>query len=63
MWWRRGDSNPRPLQCDCSALPTELRPRKQATMRVYPAAQLRVNFGQMAPGARSASIFNGNPEL
>jgi hypothetical protein len=25
--WRRGDSNPRPLQCDCSALPTELRPR------------------------------------
>ena len=27
-WWRRGDSNPRPLQCDCSALPTELRPPK-----------------------------------
>src|SRR5215207_2355192 len=24
--WRQGDSNPRPLQCDCSALPTELCP-------------------------------------
>ncbi len=30
-----GDSNPRPLQCDCSALPTELRPRDKATARVY----------------------------
>ncbi len=26
LGWRRGDSNPRPLQCDCSALPAELRP-------------------------------------
>ena len=25
-WWRRGDSNPRPLECDSSALPIELRP-------------------------------------
>ena len=26
-WWSRGESNPRPLECDSSALPTELRPR------------------------------------
>lgn len=25
-WWSRGESNPRPLQCECSALPTELLP-------------------------------------
>ncbi|MDN5332380.1 MAG: hypothetical protein PWP45_1605 [Tepidanaerobacteraceae bacterium] len=25
-WWRRWDLNPRPLQCECSALPAELRP-------------------------------------
>ncbi len=26
-WWSRTESNRRPLQCHCSALPTELRPR------------------------------------
>ncbi len=25
-WWSRRESNPRPPQCDCGALPTELRP-------------------------------------
>ncbi len=25
-WWRVGDSNPRPLPCEGSALPTELTP-------------------------------------
>jgi hypothetical protein len=25
-WWSRWESNPRPLECDSSALPTELRP-------------------------------------
>jgi hypothetical protein len=34
LGWRRGDSNPRPLQCDCSALPAELRPLAW-TRRVY----------------------------
>jgi hypothetical protein len=24
FWWTRGDSNPSPLQCECSALPNEL---------------------------------------
>lgn len=23
-WWTVGESNPRPLQCECNALPTEL---------------------------------------
>jgi hypothetical protein len=27
-WWSRTGSNRRPQQCDCCALPTELRPRK-----------------------------------
>lgn len=27
QWWSRWESNPRPLECDSSALPTELRPR------------------------------------
>ena len=27
QWWRRRESNPRPLPCDGSALPTELRPQ------------------------------------
>ena len=26
MWWRRRDSNPLPLECHSSALPSELRP-------------------------------------
>jgi hypothetical protein len=26
LWWRRGDSNSRPPECDSGALPTELRP-------------------------------------
>jgi hypothetical protein len=26
-WWSRWESNPRPLECDSSALPTELRPQ------------------------------------
>ncbi len=26
-WWSCGESNPGPLQCDCSALPSELQPR------------------------------------
>jgi hypothetical protein len=28
-WWARPDSNRRPLQCQCSALPTELRALRQ----------------------------------
>jgi hypothetical protein len=28
-WWSRWESNPRPLECDSSALPTELRPHSQ----------------------------------
>lgn len=27
-WWSRGGSNPWPRQCDCRALPAELRPQK-----------------------------------
>src|SRR5215470_4782632 len=27
--WSRGESNPRPLECDSSALPTELRPHRR----------------------------------
>jgi hypothetical protein len=27
-WWRHGDSNPRPIACKATALPTELCPQK-----------------------------------
>ena len=27
LWWRYGDSNPRPVTCEATALPTELYPR------------------------------------
>src|SRR3546814_21169696 len=30
LWWSRRESNPRPLECDSSALPTELRPHTDA---------------------------------
>jgi hypothetical protein len=29
-WWSGGDSNPRPLECDSSALPAELPPHSSA---------------------------------
>ena len=30
-WWRRGGSNPWPLECEPSALPSELRPHEPVT--------------------------------
>ena len=30
IWWSRWESNPRPLECHSSALPTELRPHSLA---------------------------------
>ena len=35
LWWRHGDSNPRPIACKATALPTELCPH--AGSKVYPA--------------------------
>ena len=32
FWWRRGGSNPLPLECHSSALPSELRPRDCAIL-------------------------------
>ena len=48
-WWSRWESNPRPLPCHGSALPTELRPRKgsctisqrRAPRETSPAARVR----------------------
>src|SRR3546814_3671136 len=34
-WWSRTESNRRPLQCHCSALPTELRPH--GNRRLWPS--------------------------
>ena len=38
-WWRWGDSNPRPLTCEASALPAELHPH---ALRPRPSTPLRV---------------------
>ena len=32
VWWRHGDSNPRPIACKATALPTELCPQKWVWM-------------------------------
>jgi hypothetical protein len=32
-WWSQGESNPRPLECHSSALPTELWPRPSGSVR------------------------------
>ena len=33
-WWRHGDSNPRPIACKATALPTELYPHLAAVRRL-----------------------------
>ena len=33
-WWRHGDSNPRPIACKATALPTELYPHLAAIRRL-----------------------------
>src|SRR4029079_1348151 len=45
-WWSRTGSNRRPQQCDCCALPTELRPHSRGNLEIgLPACQCR----QMGP--------------
>src|SRR3546814_7079312 len=39
LWWSRRESNPRPLECDSSALPTELRPHTEAASGLGRAPQ------------------------
>lgn len=34
-WWRHGDSNPRPIACKATALPTELCPQGVSSKGVY----------------------------
>ena len=34
FWWTCGDSNPRPSQCECDALPTELQAHKRILFHV-----------------------------
>src|SRR3954468_8434386 len=47
-WWSRWGSNPRPLECDSSALPTELRPQP---VRLY-GERVRRCQGRRASGRR-----------
>src|SRR5688572_29681420 len=35
LWWRHGDSNPRPIACKATALPTELCPQKAGCVRIF----------------------------
>ena len=51
-WWSWGDSNPRPPQCECGALPTELQPhRVPAKIAEYPRSDLIVS-SFLVPGLR-----------
>ncbi len=64
-WWSRSESNRRPLQCDCSALPSELRPRQlrfpplglpcQGSRRAADLHRLRVRTATMSPIWRQPS--------
>ena len=60
-WWRRWDSNPLPLQCECSALPGELRPRITGLVPCFFKYQLSVVYdgpwaGISARGRRFSSL-------
>ena len=55
QWWRRGDSNPRPLPCEGSALPAELRPQAHCALAILAAPAPTVKRQSRAPldGARA----------
>ena len=41
-WWSRRESNPRPLECHSSALPTELRPHASSNWVAYNVGGVKV---------------------
>ena len=51
-WWRRGDSNPRPLPCEGSALPAELRPQAHRALVIVTFCVSRVNTKKPSPAVR-----------
>src|SRR3989442_12349055 len=53
--WSRGESNPRPLECDSSALPTELRPHRREE-----SEQSR-GYSPTAPAGQPVSRAQGEP--
>lgn len=65
-WWRRRESNPRPLPCDGSALPTELRPQAER-YSTKPWASVNRQFGSLprerGPSNDEASLHGGDNQL
>ena len=57
--WRQGDSNPRPLQCDCSALPTELCPRE---LSEYTERRAQGQTGSHGVDARGPGCYTPGSE-
>ncbi len=51
LWWRRGDSNPRPLPCEGSALPAELRPQAHRALAIVAAPRPAVKRQWRSRGA------------
>ena len=51
--WSRGESNPRPLECDSSALPTELRPHRREEPEQSRAYSPTAPAGQPVSRART----------
>lgn len=66
LGWRRRESNPRPLPCDGSALPTELRPQAER-YSTKPWASVNRQFGSLprerGPSNDEASLQGGDHQL
>ncbi len=61
IWWTRGDSNSRPLQCECNALPAALRaqvvvPQARKILYVFFAS---VSRDFLKIGGKSAGLIIG----
>ena len=66
LWWRRRESNPRPLPCDGSALPAELRPQAER-YSTKPRTSVNRQFGSLprerGPSNDEASLHGGGDQL
>ena len=61
LWWRRGDSNPRPLPCEGSALPAELRPQAHRASVIVAAPTSTVKRQSRARDTRPAFLMRRRP--
>ena len=60
VWWRHGDSNPRPIACKATALPTELCPQGRVNVRMSSSAGRIGNLKQKLNCALPFQIFKAS---